>query len=382
MVLGITEDFSWDGVLDKALTAIPTSGLYVNSGGHPSITVQNLLSFLPALDFTFTAWAGTTSYGVFEDSRNKEDIVTHDGKVWQSLKASDSQNPQTPGTEQGEYWLETNIESLRLKNFLQQVKDRVLSDLNLNKRLINNQFLYENGDTKVLLPNDYAAWVFEAKGSDYTAIKVNEISLQTDGTDPVNVYVINQRKLIKTIQVTPDNGRLSFQEIDLTLPLDGATMLAIDSREVYTSHGVVDPYAYDGFFAYTASGIGEAPESASYTYNVQGNGIGLNITAYLDASKYIRYNLPRLGKYIRATFEYMVFQSFLSNPYNRSNRESLIRMDETMLVTEVKNNDWDVDTVASRYRKAFKQATGLIEKTFDTQLNVNEEGLDIDTSSV
>ena len=81
---------------------------------------------------------------------------------------------------------------------------------------MNNQYLYDDGETAKILENDYAGWVLEPKGSDYVSIRVNEISLQKDGTTPVNVYVINQNKLIDTITIAPDNGRLAFRETDIT----------------------------------------------------------------------------------------------------------------------------------------------------------------------
>ena len=52
---------------------------------------------------------------------NREDIVEHDGIVYQSIQASTSADPKTPGVDTA-YWLETNIESLRLKIFIALVK--------------------------------------------------------------------------------------------------------------------------------------------------------------------------------------------------------------------------------------------------------------------
>ena len=174
MILGIAEDFSSDIVLDSELKDIPTSGLYLNSGVHPSVTVENLLHFLPFLTITPTAWNAATDYTVYADSRNRTDLVTYESKIYQSIKAGVGQQPDTSST----YWLETNLESLRLKNFVQKVKDKVYADLRLTRRLVNNQYLYEVGKNTITLPSDYAAWVFEPKGSDYTSIRINEISFQ------------------------------------------------------------------------------------------------------------------------------------------------------------------------------------------------------------
>lgn len=378
MVLGIAEDFTSDVELDKGLTDIPASGLYINSGVHPSITVENLLAFLPTVSLTFERWSEETSYGAFEESRSRRDIVVHEGLKWLSLRANTASEPSDDSSD----WLETNIDSLRIRFLLMSVKDRVISDLSLNKRLINNQRLYENGDAVNSIDGDYMGWVFEPKGSDYVAITVNEMMIQKAGVDPVTVHVVTGNEVTSTFEIVPDNGRVKFDSVDLTLPLDGVTRLVVESDEVYTSGGVIDPLRFDGFIAYSTIGRGASPESASYSYTTHGNGLGFNITAYLDASKYIKYNLARMGRFVRTVFEQEVFKVFQSNPNNRSNREVLIRMDDKTLVTELYNNSYDVDTVASRYRKQHKQAVDLIQKTFDSQLDGSTEGLDVETHSV
>lgn len=376
MVLGFSEDFTSKVVLDSQLKDVPTSGLYVNSGVHPSINTENLLDFLPKTDLSFVNWKDTKTYGSFLDSRNREDIVNRDSKLYQSIQASNV--GQDPLTSTG-YWVETNIESLRLKMFLEQVKDKVFADLALTKRLINNQYLYQEGSHARTLGNDYAAWVLEPKGSDYVSIRVNEISLQKEGTTPVNVYIINQDELIETITIEPDNGRLAFRDTDITFSGKGSFKIVIDSTDVLVGEGAVDPLKFDGFVAYMAIGTGDAPETAKYTYNQFGNGLGLNVTAFLDASNYIEENLSELGNYVRATFEYMVFQMYLHNANNRSNRSQRIQMDDQLLIGELKNTQ--LDTVVSRYLKEKKRAINAMEKTFDTQLN-DHEGIQIKVGSV
>lgn len=375
MVLGITEDFTSNIDLDSQLRSIPSSGLYVNSGVHPSITVENLLSFLPKIDFVFKSWNSATTYGSFLTTRSKSDVVTYQNKIYQSIQGSNTNNLPT----NKDFWLETNIESLRIKTFLESVKDRVYSDLSLTKRLVNNQYIYEVGDISKTLPNDYAAWVLEPKGSDYVSIRVNEIAIQKDGTTPVNVYVVNQNELLDTITVAPNNGKLTFRDVDVTFSGKGQFILAIDSTDVYTGHATIDPLKFDGFVAYTGIGTGDAPETANYTYNTFGNGIGINVTAYLDAQKYIDNNLSELGNYIRAVFEYMVLQMYLHNSNNRSNRSQRIQMSDEMLIAELKN--MQADTVVNRYHKEKKRAIATMRKTFDTQLN-DHDGIEVTIGSV
>jgi hypothetical protein len=373
MVLGISEDLTSNVTLDSELTSIPSSGIYLNSGVHPSITVENLLEFLPKTVFNFTAYDNATSYGVFSITRNKKDIVSHDGKIYQSIK-SGSGNAVTDT----DFWLETNIESLRIKTFLQKVQDRVYSDLNLNKRLVNSQYLYENGEHLSTLPNDYAGWMIEPKGSDYVSFRVNEISLQKDGTTPVNLYILNQKTLLDTITVTPNNGQLNFKPVDLVLQGKGEFKLVIDSTDIYRGNGSIDPLKFNGFVATTVNGTGDAPENAKYTYNTTGNGIGLNLSAFLDATSYIEDNLEQIAGYIRVTFELMCFEMFLHNSNNRSNRSQRIQMRDEFLIAELK--DMQNETVIRRYHREKKRAIESIERTFDTQLN-NRDKLTVKISS-
>lgn len=363
MVLGISEDYTVDIDFDSELTNIPTSGLYINSGVHPSITNENLLEFLPKTVITFLAWSNSIDYKVFTETRNKKDIVTKGGKIYQSINNSLNQDPAATDSL---YWLETNMNSLRLKNFIEKVKDRVYTDLSLDKRLINNQFLYDNGDISTTLLNDYAGWVIEPKGSDYVSFRINQISIQKSGTTPINLYVINQKTLVKTITITPNNGELNFVNTDIVLSGKGVFKLVIDSTDVFVGNKNIDPKRFDGFVAYTTNGTGVAPETSKYTYSTYGNGIGLNITAYLDSKVYIDNNLSNFGSFVRATFEYMVFQMFMHNSSNSSNRVQRLQMAENILIAELK--EVKADTVVARYLNEKRMAIKMLEKTFDTQL--------------
>ncbi|MEN8122207.1 MAG: hypothetical protein ABFS35_17810 [Bacteroidota bacterium] len=371
MVLGIAEDFTSDVLLDTQLKS-STSGLYLNSGVHPSITIDNLLNFLPIINVTTKAWDSTKTYG--EYVRDKADLVTYNNKLYQSIKSANlNQNPTTETA----YWLETNLSSLRLKNLIQQVKDKVYSDLNLTVRLINNQALYEIGDKVKALPNDYAAWVFEPKGSDYTSFRINQISFQKESTTPVNLYVINQGVLIDTLTITPSNGIFEFKDLEYTFSGKGKWIFAIDSTDVLVSGKSIDSLKYDGFVVYTATGIGATPESADYSYGTMGNGLGFNITTYLDSSLYISNNVNEFSNFIRATFEYVVFQMFLHNPNNMSNLNVLIQMEKDIVLQELKNIQ--ANTVAKRYEDEKRKAIKQLQKTFDTQLDDNEYEIEITT---
>lgn len=376
MIAGIAEDFTSDVIFDSQLKAAPLSGLFLNSGVHPSITVNNLLSFLSS-DFTVTtAWNSSTTYGKFEDSRNKTDLVTKNSKIYQSIKATNlNQDPETETA----YWLETNIESLRLKDLIFKVIDRVKSDLHLTKRLVDNQFIYEVGENTITLPNDYAGWVFEPKGSDYVSIRINQTSIQKTGTTPLNLYVINQGVLVDTLFITPSNGVVEFKDLTYTFKGNGRWIFVMDSTDVLIGDGYVDSLAYGGFVCYTVNGIGDAPETATYSNSVTGNGLGFNVTAFMDSSLYLENNINEFGSLLRATFEYMVFTMFLHNSNNQSNLSQRIQMDKDLLMKELKI--LDSDTVVKRYYDARKQALKKIEKTFDSQL-IEDTGFEVEITTI
>lgn len=379
MVLGIAEDYSTEIALDSQLTSVPESGIYANSGIHPSITMGNLLAFLPKIDISPNTWDYTKDYGKYETLRSKDALCTKTNKIYQSLKTpNQNQNPAT----QTAYWLETNAESLKLKSFLDKVRDKVYSDLMLTKRLINNQYIYEVGKTERNLPNDYCGWVFEPKGSDYVTIKINQISIQKSGTTPIDLYVINQGVLVDTLTITPSDGKVAWEDLFYTFKGQGKWQFVIDSTAVISNNGYIDPLQYDGFVAYTCVGIGSSPESATYSYGNSGNGLGFNISVYLDSTLYIDNNITQFAPLVRATFEYMAFQMMASNSYNTSELAQRIQQDKKMLQMETLDTNPAVNSSVNRYEKALRKAKDILNKTFDTQLSDDDEGVRVEIGSI
>jgi hypothetical protein len=374
MILGVAEDFSSNVSMDSELKGVPTSGMFLNSGVHPSITLDNLLNFLPSLDVTPAAWNNATAYEVYTTSRNRIDLVTKTSKIYQSIKAGTNQDPEA---EDSEYWLLTNISSLRIKTFILQVQDRVYSDLRITNRIVDNHYLYEVGENTINLSNDYAAWVFEPKGSDYLSIRINEISLQKKSTDPISLYVINQGVLIDTLTITPSNGIVEFKRLDYTFKGKGKWIFAIAATDVESSNLSVDPLKYKGFVAYTATGIGATPEDAEYSFQTNGNGLGFNITSFINSETYILNNMSEFGNFIRATLEYMVFTMFLHNSSNREGLQKRIQMNEQLLLGELK--ELKADTVVKRYMTEKELSIDILERSFDNQLGFDEFEVELGT---
>tara|TARA_R110001583_G_scaffold36922_6_gene121097 strand:+ start:968 stop:2119 length:1152 start_codon:yes stop_codon:yes gene_type:complete len=382
MILTIAEDLTSLVSLDTQLTAIPNSGMYLNSGVHPSITVNNLLSFLPNLDITFTAYDAAVTYGKYEDSRKVGDIVLYNSVVYQSISATNTGNTPDSSTAQ---WLPTNIESLRIKTFAYSSEDNALKRLRLTRRLIDNQYLYNVAEPtenpiSQLLPNDYAAWVFEPKGSDYVKIRLNQGALQATTATPQSLYVINQGQLVTTLTLNPNvDGRLEFEDLGYTFYGKGKWIFAIDSQVVLRNGSTIDPLKYTGFVAYTATGSGASPQAADYSFSNNGNGLSFNVSAFLDADIYKTNNLLDFGNYIQVAWELDVLNMYLHNSNNRSNLTERTQLDKQMLIAETK--ELEAESVLKRYKSEKKEAFKMIERTFDNFLMDDDEDFEIQISS-
>lgn len=376
MELGFVEDFTIDaGILDKEISLNAKTGIALNSGVHPSITLDNLLQFLPFPEFEIGEYESDKIYNKYSESRNRKDIVLFNDEVFECL-ANGTENIEPID---GNLWLKTNKESLILKSFIQRVKDKIISDLKLSKRLINSQYLYDLGSNEVMLSGNYSAMVFEAKGSNYVSFTINEIAAQALTEDPINLYVINQGKLIETLIINPKNGKLEFEKINYSFSGPGQWLFAIDSQNILTNNNWIDVLKYDGFICYSATGTGSSPDTSEWSYNSTGNGLGFNISVSLESDKYVEQNLLNFTDFVKATFELMTFQSFLHNSNNRSNRNVKNQLDKELLNYEIK--ELQTNTVAKRYYSSLKEAKIAINKTFDTQLGSND-GIEIETSSV
>ena len=371
MILSIAEDYTRPSVtFDAELLAIPDSKMYLNYGVHPSITANNLLEFLPNKGFTFADYVAGTTYGKYAETLNRKDIVLSGGLVYQSLVTGNTGNDPASSPNQ---WLETNIESLRIKSFALNSQNNAISKLNLQRRLVDSQYLYNVADpeesaTATLLPNDYSAWVFEPKGSDYVEFTINEIAFQATTATPQNMYVINQGVLIDTLTLNPNiDGRLVFEDIDYTFSGKGKWIFAVDSQVVLTNGAVIDPLKYKGFVVYTASAIGTTPEGADYSISTTNNGLGFNISVNLDSTIYLNKNLKYFGQYLQAMWEIDVLEMFLHNSNNRSDRAVREQLDIKLIQAEVKD-DKSGGSILSKFKSEKKKAYAKVKATFDNQL--------------
>ena len=369
MNLTFIQDYSTDIRLDGELMGIPDSGMYWNQGVHPLINIANLLAFLPHEDFTISDYVDGTTYNKYDVDYLVTNLVAYDDGIYQSLTNSNQGNtPDTSPTE----WLPTNLESIRLKIFLQSVEDNMTAALQINRKTLENQYIYNVGENIVALPNDYSAWVVEPKGSDYTTIRINELALQATATGNVDVFVINQGKLIDTISLTVDGGQLVFETVNYEISGFGKFIFAFNSQEVLSNSAYNDPLKYDSFVIYPANGTGATPEGADYSISSSSNGLNFNISTYLDSTRYINNNLIDLGDMLRMQFEYDTLRMFLTNANNISEgRERNITDNErTMSLLGAETLDTQTFTVAQKYKTKLTETKETINKTLDRFMRV------------
>lgn len=363
MVLTFASDLTCSTELDSQLMGTPDSGLYWNRGVHPVITIGNILDMLPNVNFTFATYSALTTYGSFEATRKLSNVVTEGSNIYLSLVANNLNH--LPSTSPN-YWQLTNIESLRLRSFLWNVEDNFISELSLNRKLIENQYIYNVGETLRTLSEDYAGWCFEPKGSDYVKIRINQIALQANTTTPQNLYVINQGQLITTLTLNPNNGILSFEEVGYTISGKGSFFFVIDSQEVKTENAFNDPLKYNGFVCYPISGIGASPQSADYSESSLGNGLNFNVSCYLDSTTYLTNNKIDFALFMRCQLEYDLVRMIVHNANNRANTSQRNLLDEnTMRLLATESLNIDMNTIARKYNEQKKQATEAINRTFD-----------------
>lgn len=357
--LTFAEDYSTNVSLDSTLKGVPDSDLYWNQGAHPLITIDNIKSILPIFKTIATDWRVSITYGRYTDSFELSNIVMQNGIMFQSLVVGNVGNsPIDNPTE----WLQTNLDSLRFKSLINSAKQNLIASTKLNRKLIESQDIYHVSTNTLELTNDFSGWAFEPKGSDYVNIRLNQISFQANTTTPQNLYVINQGQLITTLTLNPNNGLLSFEDIGYTMRGKGTFYFLVDSQSVKSDSSYNDPLKYKGFVCYPVTGIGSTPEGSKINRTSSGNGLGFNVSAYLDSSQYITNNIVDFAKAWQLQFAYDVTRLFLYNPSARSNKNERI-MDANLL--QVESLDGNLDTVSKAYRAELKVVKEAINRTFD-----------------
>lgn len=377
MDLTFAQDYSTTVQLDSGLLGLPDSGLYWNLGVHPSITVNNVLELLPHEQFTFSDYDPGTTYGKYESTKNINDVVLYDSKLYYSLISSNIGNTPSGSSIN---WQETNEESLRLRAFIWRVEDTVLNALNFQRKLVESQQIYHVADNLFTPNTDFIGWAFDNKGTDYVKIRINKIACQANTTNPVSMYVIKQGRLVETLTLNPDNALFEFETINYTITGKGVTYFVIDSQEVKADAAYNDALKYSSFVCYPISGNGDTAYEAEYSRSSSGNGLGWDISVYYDSSDYVESNLIDFAKFRQSQFAMTFMEMLYNNSNAQSNRtENILRSVPDLQVQVL---DFNANTVARKYKYAKKEAIEAINRTFDKFLKNKSKKLRVRSSSI
>lgn len=370
MNLTFVDDYSSDVVLDSELTGTPSSGMYFNRGVHPLVTIDNIINHLSDKDITFSAYAAGTTYGNFMSTRKKSDIVTSGGKIYQSIASANIGN--TPSSSPTK-WVETNPQSIKIKTEVFKSEDGLLHDLNLMRKMVENQFIYNIGETSVTLGGNFSGWAFKVD-SDYMKIRINKIALQANTTSPVNIYIINQGILLHTVAITPANGILSFVDVNYDLSGKGVFYVVFPSQSVKASSESVDAQKYRNFTCYPVQGVGSTAAASEYKQS-SCNGLNFNVTVFVDSSEYVKDNLIDFSKALQSRFELDMLNVFYNNPNIQINNNTRNVAKTQQFFANLYNEIMGVEgeTVRRKYTREIKEAQEVMNLTFDKLTRSNTE---------
>lgn len=368
MNLTFVDDYSSEIVLDTELTGTPLSGMYFNRGVHPLITLDNIINHLSLKTIIFSAYAAGTTYNNFMTTRLKSDIVTSAGKTYQSI--ADANIGNTPSSSPTK-WVETNLESTKIKTEIFKSEDALISDLNLTRKLVENQSIYNIGESAVTLGGNFSGWAFKVD-SDYVKLRINKMALQTSAT-PINIFIINQGVLLQTISLVASSV-LSFKDVGYTFPGKGIFYAVFASQTVKASSESVDPYKYRNFTCYPVQGIGATAAGSEYKIS-SCNGLNFNVTVYADSTEYIRDNMIDFSKALQARFELDMLGLFYNNPNIVVNGNTRNIEKTSVFLGNLYNEIMGIEgeTVRKKYKRTVQEALESISLTFDKMTKINTE---------
>jgi hypothetical protein len=165
---------------------------------------------------------------------------------------------------------------------------------------------------------------------------------------------------------------LVFEDVNYSFHGKGRWLFAIDSQNILSNGAYVDPLKYDGFVAYSATGVGASPEDAKYSFSTNSNGLNFNVSASLDSSVYTDNNLSSFGSYLQAAWEVDVLRLMMYNPNNRINADQRNEvLNKQMLALET--TSLKDDTAARRLDLEYRKAVKKLELTYDRAINDNDD---------
>ena len=356
-------------VLDSDLTGISKSGRYFNSGVNSMINLENLSSLFPLLsEYNISAYDSGTTYSNYNTTFSLNDVVLESSKYYISVANSNTNNLVSDS----DYWKETTLLSLILKDKIRSSIEVVLSELITPNFIEDNVYMYRiaNTTTDIIENTDkLVGYRINPLSSDHLLFILNQVSLLFDSDETITFYLYNQNTLITSFDLSATANYLEWQDLATELNIEsnrGAYYLFYDQKALNGQAIGDDTIFYFNMFNYanitpfeidSVSDLSVFDESF-LTYN-KNYGINLNFTISYSMTNFINQHMSQLCECIHRQFEYDILELFLNNPDARISGR-VRNVNDEILRYELKS--FEGDTVINKLKKAYKRMKSTIDK--------------------
>jgi len=355
-------------VLDSDLTGKSKSNRYFNTGVNPYISIENIEAMSPILsDYTITAYSAATTYGNYNTTFDLSDVVIENSKYYISIATANDDNLVTDT----DYWKETTLMSLILKDKIRSSIELVVSNLITPNFIEDNVYMFRIADTSNDLIENTSKLVgyrIVPTSSDHLLFIINQIGLFFESDETITLYLYNQNKLISSFEV--NSAANLFEWVDITefeiTSNTGAWYLYYD-QSTLSGRAIGDNTIFNNYMYNHANITPFEMDSVSDLDNItQDNlvydknyGLNLNFSISYDMTKFVNQHLIQFVETIQKQFEYDILNMFYSNPDAQSClRERNITIDK--LVFELKS--FEGDTVINKLNKSYKRLRATLNK--------------------
>ena len=368
-------------VLDSDLTGVSKSNRYFNTGVNPVINLENIEAMLPILSgYTITDYAAGTTYGNYDVSLSVGDVVLESSKYYISIAAANIGNLVTDT----DYWKETTLMSLILKDKIRGSIETVITDMITPNFIEDSVFMYRVADTTDdLIENNskLVGYRINPISSDHLLFIVNQIGLDFEKSETIEFKLYNQNKLISTFSL--DSVAKYFEWKDITqleitsntgawylfYDQDQLTGRAIGNNSIFYNcmykYANITPFEIDEIA--DIADISESNLNFDKTY-----GINLNFSISYDLTDFVKQHMLQFAESFQRQFEYDILSVFAYNSNIVSNRtERIINTDRAFL--ELKS--FESDTVIKKLTLSKKKLRNTLAKFGykDNAFAINED---------
>jgi len=355
-------------VLDSDLTGVSRSKRYFNVGTHPLITIENIEAFLPLLSgYTIAAYADGTTYGNYNTTFNLDNVVLESSKYYISVVAGNVGNLVTDT----DYWKETTLLSLILKDKIRSSIEVVLSDLIVPNFIEDSIYMYRIADTTDDLIENTSKLVgyrINPISSDHLLFIINQIGLDFEGDETITLYLYNQNSLQGSFELTSTANLFEWHDITqleitsntgawyLFYDQDELTDRAIGANTIFNNYmynyANITPFEIDSLSDLTDVDEGNLVYDKNY-------GLNLNFSISYDLTNFIKQHMLQLAECFQRQFEYDILSMYCYNPDAQSElRERNI--DTERLMFELKS--FEGDTVIKRLKSSYSIMRNTLDK--------------------